>query len=210
MFPQTQHPLWEQPDRGGSPRWAASRTQRRVPGPSGARWGDCYHCARQHAEKHPAVPGRLRGLPARCGSRGCRQLQPLGRRQQVQADSTVDKICGSSGVFFLCRWGDIKVFWLHKVRRVLGLVFDGHCVQSEEPALRGSCRGYGLHSVSLLFTVVLSHSHIYIFNSCHTAEYRQFFSHVRDHVESKSLYRLHSFFSQICSLSVSQGLWTAG
>lgn len=103
VFSQTQYHLWEQPDRGGIPRRAAGKTQHRVPGSGGEKHRDYYLCARKHAEKHPAVQRRLRGLPAHCGSWGRWQLQPLGHRKQVKHQQVkgsydlnsplVDRIC---------------------------------------------------------------------------------------------------------------------
>lgn len=61
--------------------------------------------------------------------------------------------------------------------------------------------------VRLYCSPLFSPTHIFAYLterlSCHSAEYRKFVSHLRDHVESTSLYQLQSFFCQIFfSLSV--------
>lgn len=74
LSPHTQYDLRQQPDGGGVPRCTAAQTQAHIPRPNGAKRGDCYLRAKQHAGKHPAVQGSTRCLPARCRPRGCRQL----------------------------------------------------------------------------------------------------------------------------------------
>lgn len=172
MFPQTQCTVWEQPDRGDIPGGTAAQKQRHVLRPRSEKHRDCYLCSRQRAEKHPAIPGRLRGLPAHRGSRGCRQLQPLGRGWKVTQQQRQQFLCSTvplwltNSVIFLYVWGYIKYFyyilavshsqiwqpepqWNRYVWNfLLHSVFDE---LDHSGAVKGSCRVHGLHGVSLLF-----------------------------------------------------------